>query len=107
MNTMSKNTLLPVADPSVLSTCTVISLGDGLLRIITISTDPPFSSTLYSDWLKFTVATITINLSSASTYSSIYTAMRDTGLFSVKLILFGHHNDCIYFTDHAMSNYIY
>ena len=49
---------LPVADPLVLITCTVISVDDGLLRTSTGCAGPLFSSTLYTDWLKLTVTTM-------------------------------------------------
>ena len=39
----------PVAEPSVLVTCTVISVDDGLLRTSTGFVDPPSSLTLYVD----------------------------------------------------------
>ena len=47
---------LPVADPSMLSTSIIISDDDGLLRTRPICTGPSFSSILYEDWLKLTVA---------------------------------------------------
>ena len=49
---------LPVADPSVVNTCTVISDDDGLLRATVTCTTPLFSSVLYTDWSKSNVATI-------------------------------------------------
>ena len=45
----------PVADPSVVVTCTVISVGDGLLITSTSSAGPASSLTLYVDWLNVTV----------------------------------------------------
>ena len=45
---------LPVAVMSLLSTCTVISVDDGLLRTSTGCAGPSSSSTLYVDWLKLT-----------------------------------------------------
>ena len=50
--------ILPVADPSLLNTLTVISVDDGLLRINNICTGPLSSSILYVDWPKFTVGAI-------------------------------------------------
>ena len=46
---------LPVADPSVLVTCTVISVDDGLLITSTGCIGPASSLTLYSDWSNITV----------------------------------------------------
>ena len=46
---------LPVVVMSLLLTCTVISVDDGLLRTSTGFTGPSSSSTLYADWLKLTV----------------------------------------------------
>ena len=43
---------LPVADPPVLDTVTVILVDDGLLRTSTGCADPSDSLTLYNDWLK-------------------------------------------------------
>ena len=42
----------------MLSTCTVISNDDGLLRIKLTCTTPLSSSTLYTDWSKSKVATM-------------------------------------------------
>ena len=47
--------MVPVADPSVLNTCTVISVDDGLLRISTGSTDSSLSPTAYDACPKLTV----------------------------------------------------
>jgi len=44
-----------MADPSVLVTCTVISVDDGLLRTSVGCDRPSFSLTLYVDWLNLTV----------------------------------------------------
>jgi len=52
----SRILFLLVADPSLLRTCTVISVDDGLLRTKTICTDSLFSATLYIAWLKLRVA---------------------------------------------------
>ena len=43
---------------SLLLTCTVISVDDGLLRTSTGCAGPSSSSTLYADWLKLIVMTI-------------------------------------------------
>ena len=48
----------PAADSSVLSTRTVISINDGLLRTSTGCADPAFSCTLYVDWLKLIVIAV-------------------------------------------------
>ena len=44
----------PVAVMSLLLTCTVISVDDGLLTTSTGCAGPSSSSTLYVDWLKLT-----------------------------------------------------
>ena len=49
----------PVAEMSLLVTCIVISVDDGLLRTSTGCAGPSSSLTLYVDWLKFTVVSIT------------------------------------------------
>jgi len=46
---------LPVADPSMVNTCTVISVDDELLRTSTGCAGPASSLTLYVDWLNLTV----------------------------------------------------
>jgi len=46
----------PVAVMSLLVTCTVISVDDGLLRISTGCASPLFSPTLYVGWLNLIVA---------------------------------------------------
>ena len=48
----------PVADPSVLNACTVISVDDGLLRTSISCADPSSSSTLYVDCPNCIVQTI-------------------------------------------------
>ena len=48
----------PVAVMSLLLTCTVISVDDGLLRTSTGCAGPSSSSTLYVDWLKLTIIAI-------------------------------------------------
>ena len=48
----------PVADPSVVNTCTVISSNDGLLRTSTGFIVPASSLTLYVGWLNFTVIAV-------------------------------------------------
>ena len=45
----------PVADPSLVVTCTVTSVDDGLLRTILSCAGPPSSLTLYVDSLNITV----------------------------------------------------
>ena len=45
----------PVADPSVLNTCTIIPVDDGLLRTMVDCAGPASSSTLYIDLLNVTV----------------------------------------------------
>ena len=50
----------PVADPSMLNTCTVTFIDDGLLRTSTGSASPPSSLTLYVLCSKLTVPTIDV-----------------------------------------------
>ena len=45
----------PVAVMSLLLTCTIILVDDGLLRTSTGCAGPLFSSTLYVEWLKLIV----------------------------------------------------
>ena len=52
---------LPVAEPSVLVTCTVISIFNALLNISTGCTGPASSLTLYVDCSKLTTITETKN----------------------------------------------
>ena len=49
---------LPLAEPSVTFTITVISVDDGLLKTSTGCAGPSSSSTMYVDWLKFTVTSV-------------------------------------------------
>jgi len=49
-----------VADPSVLVTCTVKAVDDGLLRTSVGRAGPVSSSTLYIDWLNLTKISIGI-----------------------------------------------
>ena len=51
----------PVAVMSLLLTCTVISVDDGLLRTNTGCAGPSSSSTLYVDWLKLTETSIKVH----------------------------------------------
>ena len=52
------NKHLPLAEPSVTFTITVISVDDGLLRANTGCAGPSSSSTMYVDWLKLTVISV-------------------------------------------------
>ena len=45
----------PVADPSLVVTCTITSVDDGLLRTIVGCAGPPSSAILYVDSLNVTV----------------------------------------------------
>ena len=49
----------PVAVMSLLLTCTVISVDDGLLRTSTGCTGPSSSLTLYVAWLKLIIESLT------------------------------------------------
>jgi len=53
----------PVAVMSLLLTCTVISVDDGLLRTSTGYAGPSSSSTLYVDWLKLIAISVSTYLS--------------------------------------------
>ena len=52
----------PVAVMSLVSTCTVILVDDGLLRTSTGCAGPSSSLTLYADWLKLTMMTIRMDI---------------------------------------------
>ena len=63
----------PVAVMSLFSTCTVISVDDGLLRTNTGCAGPSSSSTLYADCLKLTMMAIKmdiIHIHTIKTYAS-------------------------------------
>ena len=49
---------LPLAEPSVTFTITVISVDDGLLRTNRGCAGPSSSLTMYVDWLKLTVISV-------------------------------------------------
>jgi len=61
----------PVAVLSLLLTCTVISVDDGLLRTSTGCAGPLSSSTLYVDWLKLIVLAVRNNHAGKSESQSL------------------------------------
>ena len=64
---------LPVADPSLLNTLSVMSVVDALLSSNSSCTDPLSSSMLYVDWSKLTVGANISNNKYNYTLATYYT----------------------------------
>ena len=77
----------PVAVMSLLLTCTVISVDDGLLRTSTGCAGPSSSSTLYVDWLKLTIIAIMADNYCTSISNNFLALLHDKlHIITVKLI---------------------